>query len=131
MKIHAEGATHIMEGTQAPFLINRSDLDISLVDFQKMNKIYMMTFNTTKLDEDSYRVFLKGHYLTLIISEPKVISKPFYTHKINWHSFAHNSYEVFKTVDVWLPGNNFYLIRHYMMPGNQVLRILLGELHHN
>lgn len=131
MKTIAEGTTHILEKNKTPFLLNRSDLDVSLVDFQKLNKIFMITFNTMKLDDDSYRVFLKGHYLTLIISEPKVISKPTHIHNLNWHSFSHSNYEVFKSVDVWLPGNDFYLIRHYLLPGNQVLRVLLGEMHHN
>ena len=131
MKTNAEGVTHILEKNKTPFLINRSDLEVSLVDFQKLNKIYMMTFNTMKLDDDSYRVFLKGHYLTLIISEPKVVSRPTYIHNMSWHSFAHSNYEVFKSVDVWLPGNNFYLIRHYLLPGNEVLRVLLGEMPQN
>lgn len=121
----------ILNKINSPFIINRNDLEIKLVDFQKIRRTHLLQLELNNLKEDNYRLFLKGHYLTMIITEIRSISKPVYVHNMDWRLINNNEYEVMKSVDIWLPGNNFYLIKHYAIPEDQTLKIFLGQMHVN
>ncbi|MGD2035023.1 MAG: hypothetical protein PVF73_08205, partial [Bacteroidales bacterium] len=76
MKTMAKGSTDILNRINSPFIINKSNVEIKLMDFHKVNRYYVLLLNVMNLSDDNYRIFLKGHYLSLIISEPKEVSKP-------------------------------------------------------
>jgi hypothetical protein len=131
MKTMAKGSTDILNRINSPFIINKSNVEIKLMDFHKVNRYYVLLLNVMNLSDDNYRIFLKGHYLSLIISEPKEVSKPVHIHNMDWNLYNNQSYEILKSVDVWLPGDNFYLIKHYLLSEDQVLKVFLGKMHFN
>ena len=121
----------ILNKINSPFIINRNDMEIKLVDFQKINRTHLLQLELLNLKKDNYRIFLKGHYLSLIITETKIIPRPVHVHNIDWNLDYNHGYDVMKSVDIWLPGDNFYLIKHYAIPEDQVLKIFLGQMHMN
>lgn len=112
-----------------PYILTPNNLDIKIIGHEKINNRYLITVQTIPIEDDGYRVFLNGRYLSIIISQVHEISRPLYTRNINLNSFDKRNYEVFRSVEIMLPGNNFYLVRHYLLPGNQIMKILLGELY--
>ncbi len=131
MKALVKETSDILNEINSPFIINRNDLKIKLIKFQKINRYYLLQLNLTNLTSDNYRIFLKGHYLTLIISEPKEVTKPVHIHNMNWNLYSHQGYELMKSIDIWLPGDNFFLIKHYVVSEDQVLKVYLGKIHTN
>lgn len=109
-----------------PFVIKRNDNKVKINDFQQDKDHYILELGALNLKSDNYRIFLKGHYLTLIVSEIREISKPLHVHNMTWHLYKQQAYEVMKSIDIWLPGNNFYLVRHFVLPEDQTLKIILG-----
>jgi hypothetical protein len=131
MKALVNPVSRIENNLNTPFIVKKNDMAVRLIGFQKMNQYHILQLGMVSLERDNYRIFLNGHYLTLIVSEHKEISRPVQIHNNQWGLLYHQDYEVMKNVDIWLPGDNFYLIKHYLMPGNEILKIFLGEMHMN
>jgi hypothetical protein len=131
MKAIVKPVSEKIQNLSTPFLIKNNNVDIKIIDFQKIHKYHVLELDILNLTEDNYRVFIKGNYLTVIVSEPKEIKRPVRVHNMNWNINSQANYEVMKNVDIWLPGNNFYLIKHYTVPESQLLTIILGRMHMN
>ena len=131
MRTIARSESHIIQKMNAPFILHRNGMDIKLVNYVESNNVHMIQLGLENINSDNYRIYLKGQYLTLIISEMKEISKPLYIKNVDLDFYYHQGYEVMKSVDIWLPGNNFYLIKHYAVPEEQILKIFLGKSHFN
>jgi hypothetical protein len=131
MKAIVKSVLEKAQNMSTPFLIKKNDADIKIIDFQKIHNRHVLQLDVLNLTKDNYRVFIKGNYLTVIVSEPKEINRPVRIHNMNWSINSQANYEVMKNIDIWLPGNNFYLIQHYIVPESQVLTIILGRMHMN
>ena len=114
-----------------PFLMKKKDTSIKVIDFQKIHKNYLLQLEMPNISDDNYRIFIKGYYLTLILSEQKEINRPVHIHNMKWDIYRQSNYELMRNIDIWLPGDNFYLIKHYTIPEKQLLKILLGKMHFN
>ncbi len=112
-----------------PYVKNNDNLKVELINFKKSEKHYILQVGIINLESDNYRLFLKGSCLSVILSEPREFSRPVHMHNINWKVYSRQSYEVLKHVDIWLPGDNFYLIRHFAYPSDQLLEVILGRFY--
>jgi hypothetical protein len=132
MKAIVKTNRELIQNDRTPFLIKKNDVDISIMDFHKIHKDhYLLILGIDNISEDNYRLFINGRYLTVILSESRELNRPVYVHHMNWGIFNTRNYEILKNVDIWLPGDNFYLIRHFSVPEDQVLKVFLGEMHMN
>ncbi len=114
-------------GQKVPFIIKKNDFDINMVDYNSDKHYLEISLSYLNLSNDNYRLFLNGHYLTLIVSEVKEAKRPLHLHNMDWNIYRQHNYEVMRSLDVWLPGDNFYLVRHFLVPGNKILKIVLGK----
>ena len=114
-----------------PFLVKKNDPDIKIKDFQKIHNNYILQLCVANISKDNYRIFINGFYLTLILSEPKEITRPIHVHNMNWSIYSRKSYDLMRNIDIWLPGDNFYLIRHYSVPEEELLKIILCKIQKN
>jgi hypothetical protein len=114
-----------------PFIIGKKDEEISLIKAVKKHHHLVLQIAGSCLKDDNYRLFLKGKYLTIVLIEEKLVARPIYVHNVNWEEYDHSGYEQVKTVDIFLPGDNFYLIRHSFLTNDQVLNVILGQEHYN
>jgi hypothetical protein len=131
MKVLDKLTNNVENKLYKPYMINNSDLEIKLVNFQKNKNKFLLQVELDIMGNDNYRLLIKGNYLTLIVTEKKEISRPIYIHNINWRLFDNSEYEVMKSVDFLLPGNNFYLVRHFFVPADKILNIYLARIHYN
>ena len=111
-----------------PYIDKKYNPEIGLVNFRKTDKHYILQLRVTKIESDNYRLFLNGSCLTLILSEPHEYSRPVHMHNLSWRVYNRQSDEVVKNMEIWLPGDNFYVIRHFAYPENQLLEIVLGNM---
>ncbi len=107
---------------------NTADVKADRVNFVKKDGVYTLQVDMHLLKKDNYRIFLKGNTLSLILFEEKQLSRPVHLHHFNMHSFDSLDYEIMKTVEFCLPGGHFYLIKHYFVPQQNRLNILLGKV---
>lgn len=114
-------------GSKVPFIIKKNDFDIKMVDYHHNDQYSEISLGYLNLTDDNYRLFVNGQYLTLIVSEVKEAKRPMHLHNIGWNIYRNHNYEVMKSIDLWLPGDNFYLVRHYLVPKDQILKIVLGR----
>jgi hypothetical protein len=127
MKALIKSRGYIAPDGNVPFIIKKNDVNAEMIDFKRVNQYYNIAIGNIILSNDSYRIFLNGHYLTLIISESKEAKRPLHLHNIEWNFYRQYKYEVMKNIDIWLPGDNFYLVKHYLVAESNVLNIVLGK----
>lgn len=106
---------------------NHNEAEIKLLDFQKKNQLYLLQLELKSIRIDNYRIFLKDRYLTLVVSEIRELEKPVYLHNMSWQEVDSEGYEVMKNIELWLPGDNFYLVKHFFVPASNLLNIYLGR----
>jgi hypothetical protein len=116
---------------QTPFIMGKKEAEITLIKAEKKNNHLFLQLAGDCLKNDNYRLFLKGKYLTVVLIEEKNLARPIYVHNLNWEQYDYSGYELVKTVDIFLPGDNFYLIRHSYLSANQILNVILGQEHYN
>jgi hypothetical protein len=122
---------NVLYTREYPYVEKNHDLKIEIVDFQKSDKNYILQIGLTNLEKDNYRIFSKGAYLTLIISVSNEYSRPIHMHDVNWKLYERPTFETLKYADIWLPGDNFYLIRHIAYPEINLLKVILGKMNFN
>ena len=90
-----------------------------------------LTLKSPLITDDSYKLILRGNQLILVISELIQITNftPSHYYKRQFHSKG--AYERLRSIRIMLPGNNFYILRHYTIPENNSLKIILGRIRHN
>ncbi len=128
MKALRETAAYADRTDIQPVILNRSEENAELVDYIQTGDILKIRLIINHLEKDNYRIFLKGKLLTVILSEEKEISKPMYLHNLSVKHLNTIRYDVMKSIEVWLPGDNFFLVTHFFMPEDQFLCIYLNRL---
>lgn len=95
---------------------------------ERLNEFIILKFFSELFTTDNYRILLQGSKLILIISELRPIEQPVYLHNIDRRSLSHDAYERIQSVSVNLPEASYYLIKHYVVPRENSLKIVLGSL---
>jgi hypothetical protein len=128
MKAMEKSLNRIHNNESRPAIIsNYNDAKIELKTFRKSNHLYLLQLELTSINGDSYRIFLSDSYLKLVLSEIRELIKPVYIHNLSQKEFDNVGYEVMKSVELWLPGDNFYLVKHFFIPKTKILNIYLGR----
>jgi hypothetical protein len=110
-----------------PFIIGKKDEELSLIKAEKKHHQLTLQIAGSCLKDNNYRLFIKGKYLTIVLIEEKLVARPIYVHNLNWQQSDYSGYEKVKTFDIFLPGDNFYLIRHSFLTKDHVLNVILGQ----
>ena len=126
MRTRIKSTAKTYNNAMLPYINGENKEQIRLINFKQYPEYYMLKLNVKNIDVKNYRLFIKGRCLTVVVSEIHQYSKPTYVHNFSWTNFNREFYEVFKSVDIWLPGENFYLIRHFVYPYDELLELMLG-----
>jgi hypothetical protein len=124
--------------------LNSPDINIHrfsypIVEKNSFNKIKILSFRrnyknksilklgVTNINDSNYRVYLNGHRLSLIISEHAEYSKPIYMHNIDHKFYDRETYEVLRNFIIWMPEVNMDLVKYYIMPHSQILKVIMEK----
>ena len=114
--------------TGLPVLTKRNDFDVNLAGFSYnyLKNQYKLSIYSQLIFKDNYSISLIDNKLIILISEAKEYNKPVYIHNYNWKNSGTETYERIRSLDILLPGDDFYIIRHYMIPEKSILNIILS-----
>lgn len=85
--------------------------------------LYSQLFSGNQLN-----VFIRNNRIVLFITE-FVDSGKFETRYVSdWQNLYPQSYTRMRNVSLLLPGDNFFLLRHFLVPEKYLLKILLGQI---
>jgi hypothetical protein len=111
-----------------PVIEQNIDQEIKIISYHMKNhKRSILKLEARNLKDDSYRVFLNGQRLSLIISESIEYNRPLYLHNIDWKVYNRQTYEVLKNVIIWLPEVNMYLLKYYKIPNSKIIKVILEK----
>ena len=112
------------------FRIDETHDNVEIVDYKEENGSLVITLFSMLFLEDNFRFFIQGNKLVIFVTE-----KVRYTHQemtvVDWQRFNSSSYERIRNISVFLPGDNFYLLRHFVIPEKFLLKVILGQVADN
>ncbi len=112
-----------------PVIEKNIDQEIRIISFRRSNhNRSILKLEVMHLNHDNYRIFLNGQRLSLIISESMEYTRPLHLHNIDWKFYNRQTYEVLRNVIIWLPEVNMYLVKYYIIPNSQILKVILEKM---
>jgi len=112
------------------FSIDETHDKVEIVDYSEDNGDVAITLFSLMFIEDNFRFFLDGNKLVIVVTE-KVQSTSGDMPIMDWYRFNTVNHERLRNVSIFLPGDNFYLLRHFLIPEKYLLKIFLGQVTDN
>jgi len=78
--------------------------------------------------ENQQKIYIRDNKLIIIVSELINTVKSNNTYVSDWQSYSQQSYVRMRNISLFLPGDNFYLLRHFLIPEKYLLNIIIGKL---
>jgi hypothetical protein len=107
--------------------------DVKIVDYiedpqrgQLLISLYSHLFTESQL-----KISIGESKIVIIVSELVGFNKSFATYISDWQTYSQQSYVRMRNISLFLPGDNFYLLRHFVVPEKFLLNIILGKLIEN
>jgi len=104
--------------------------EIKIVDYQEQHEngqliisLYSHIFSGNELN-----LFIRGNKIILIIEESIDYSNSDLEFINDWQSYLPHKHTRMRNISLLLPGDNFYILRHFIMPEEYLLKIFLGRL---
>lgn len=105
-------------------------LDLKIIDYE----VHPETCQTTLVlysemfTNDNYKLIVRNNQIALVIMEHIEFNRPIYVHHYNWQNYQTQAYDRFHSASILLPGERYHLISHQFIPGQNLLKISLGNL---
>lgn len=115
-------------------LMNEKDEEeIKIVDFLEENEEnkFVVSLYSALFAASQLKISIRGSQIVLLISEQVEATRSRSMFVSDWQSYNPQSYVRMRTVSLLLPGDNFFLLRHFLIPENHLLKIFLGRLADN
>ena len=102
--------------------------EIKVIDYEAIGKkgLFIISLYSQLFFEDSFKVTVHSNRMNIIISELMKGSSPALT-RYDWQGYSKQSYVRMRNISLLLPGDNFYLLRHFLVPEKFLLKIILGQ----
>lgn len=107
--------------------------DVRIMDYleipekdQFVISLYSRLFSDNHVD-----VLIRGNKIVLLITEKVETGQSATMYVSDWQSYYPLSYQRMRNVSLILPGDNFYLLRHALIPDEFMLKIILGRITEN
>ncbi len=76
---------------------------------------------------DNLKIKLNGNRITVIVIETVGLDKEFPDVFVDWQMYLRKPYVKMRSFQVLLPGDNFYLVRYYVIQEQFLLKIVLQQ----
>lgn len=107
--------------------------EVKIVDYfedllkgQLIISLYSRLFSESQL-----KISIRDSKVIIIVSELIGFNKSETMYVSDWQSFSQQSYVRMRNISLLLPGDNFYLLRHFVVPEKFLLNIIIGKLIEN
>lgn len=121
-------------GIEKVYFENRELInEVRIVDFledpekgQLIISLYSQLFSDSQL-----KISIHDSKVVIIVSELIGFNKSTTAYVSDWQSYSQQSYVRMRNISLLLPGDNFYLLRHFLIPEKFLLNIIIGKLNDN
>ena len=93
---------------------------------QLLISLYSQLFSESQL-----KISIRESKIVIIVSEQVGFGKSTTNYTSDWQTYSQQSYLRMRNISLFLPGDNFYLLRHFVVPEKLLLNIILGKLIEN
>lgn len=93
---------------------------------QLLISLYSQLFSESQL-----KISIRESKIVIIVSELVGFNKSATTYTSDWQTYSQQSYMRMRNISLFLPGDNFYMLRHFVVPEKFLLNIILGKLIEN
>lgn len=108
------------------FKIEETHDKVEIVEYTEENGNLSISLYSMLFTEDKFRFFFHGNKLVIVVSE-MVKTNQAEMPVVDWYRYSNKTYERFINVSIVLPGDNFYILRHFLIPEKFYLKIVLGK----
>jgi len=112
------------------FSDNEISKDVRIVDFMKKTETgeSIITLSSVYFTKGavSVQADVINKRLKLVISEFIDLRQKVWTPVNDWEQFTAHSYTRMHNIRIMLPGDNFYILRHFLIPEESLLKVVLG-----
>ncbi len=124
--------TEIQKKRIEPFHFSIDDTHdkVEIMNYEEEKGMLVITLFSLMFLEDNFRFLFHGNKLVIVVTE-KVQTFESGMPVVDWHRFNRYTYERFRNVSIYLPGDNFYMLRHFLIPEKYLLKIFLGQITDN
>ena len=133
MKAYTNFSNDISQlGTDINVYSNASDAskEVKLVDYTRdLDKGQIIILLSSLLFSDNkVRIYIRENKMVVVVTE--VVDTTYSPNNFvtDWQRFTKRTYERIHNLNLVLPGDNFYLLRHYVLPEKYLLKIILGKM---
>ncbi len=101
--------------------------DIRIADYEFIEKkgLFIISLCSQLFFEDQFKVAVHNNRINIILSE-FIENTTSSLARYDWQSYSKQSYVRMRNVSLLLPGDNFYLLRHFLISEKFLLKIILG-----
>lgn len=103
--------------------------DIKIIDYMEITepgKLIITLFSEQFLN-NTIKVTVRNQRIIINVSEFVGPKRNSFTHGSDWEKYGRHSYTRIHNISIFLPGDNFYIIRHLLVPEKSYLQIVLGQ----
>lgn len=90
---------------------------------QLLISLYSQLFSESQL-----KISIRESKIVIIVTELVGFGNSSNTYISDWQTYSQKSYLRMRNISLLLPGDNFYLLRHIVVPEKFLLNIILGKL---
>lgn len=103
---------------------------VQIIDYfdDPQNGQLIISLRSQLFAENQQKIYLRENKLIIIVSELVRTCKSDSTYLSDWQTYGQQAYVRMRNISLFLPGDNFYLLRHYFVPEKLILNIVIGKL---
>jgi len=107
--------------------------EVKIVDyFEDLQKGQLIISLYSQLfSESQLKISIRESKVIIIVSELIGFNKTAPMFVSDWQTYGQQSYVRMRNISLLLPGDNFYLLRHFVIPEKFLLNIIIGKLLEN
>ena len=103
--------------------------EVKLIDFTRdLDKGQIIVLLSSLLfSENNVRIYIRENKMVVVVTEVVDTTYSPSNFVTDWQRFTNRTYERMHNFNLVLPGDNFYLLRHFVLPEKYLLKIILGK----
>lgn len=104
--------------------------EVKIIDyFEDPEKMQLnISLYSQLFSENQLKIFIRDNKVVIVVSELINSNKWGTTYISDWQIYNQQSYVRMRNISLLLPGDNFYMLRHYLIPEKYLLNIIIGKV---
>ena len=107
--------------------------EVKLVDYTRdleKGKIIVI-LSSLLFAENNVKIYIRENKMVVVVTEVVDTTYSPTSFVTDWQRFTQRTYERMHSLNLVLPGDNFFLLRHFVLPEKYLLKIILGKMVEN